>query len=180
MTIDDWKRVASPWAVVEAATEDDNARQAAVARIIDTMLEQQLVRRHDQVGYQPFSITGNVPMPGSGRAVDQCMLAAQRYRPDSEWHTACSWLLEQLPRRQAAAMMMQAARVRPDKLGSSLWAVTAAQMVERQEALLRNLGMREYATTPFASVADLQKAAQRARGRLREWLAQGATSGGDE
>ncbi|MGE4534671.1 hypothetical protein [Halomonas sp.] len=173
MTRDEWQRVANPWRVVEAAQDDEAARDAAVVRIIDTMLEMQLVRRHDQVGYQPFSITGNVPMPGSGRAVDQCMLAAQRYHPESEWHTACAWLLEQLPRRQAAAMMLQAARVRPDKLGSSMWAVTAAQMVERQEALLRNLGMREHVTSPFASVEDLQKAGQRARHRLREWLAQG-------
>ena len=180
MTRDEWQRVANPWRVVEAAQEDEAARDAAVVRIIDTMLEQQLVRRHDQVGYQPFSITGNVPMPGSGRAVDQCMLAAQRYRPDSEWHTACTWLLEQLPRRQAAAMMLQAARVRPDKLGTSLWAVTAAQMVERQEALLRNLGMREYVTRPFESVRAMQECAARARGRLREWLAAGATQDVDE
>ncbi len=170
MTRDEWQRVANPWRVVEAALADDTARDAAVIRIIDTCLELQLVRRHDSVGYQPFSVTGNVPMPGSGRNIDQAMLAAERYRPESEWHSACAWLLDQLPRRQAAAMMMQAARVRPDKLGSSLWTVTAAQMVERQGALLRDLGMAGYVPTPFASVDDLQKAAQRARRRLRGWL----------
>lgn len=171
MTRDDWQRVANPWRIVEAAATDEHARDAAVVRIIDTMLELQLVRRHDGVGYQPFSVTGNVPMPGSGRAIDQAMLAAERYRPASEWHKACAWLLGELPRRQAAAMMMQAARVRPDKLGNNQWSVTAAQMVERQAMLLRDLGMAESVPTPFASVEDLQKAAQRARKRLRQWLA---------
>ncbi|MCL7938813.1 hypothetical protein M8009_00655 [Halomonas sp. ATCH28] len=171
MTRDDWQRVASPWRVVEAAATDEVARDAAVIRIIDTCLELQLVLRHDSLGYQPFSVTGNVPMPGSGRNIDQAMLAAERYRPESEWHSACAWLLDKLPRRQAAAMMMQAARVRPDKLGSSQWSVTASQMVGRQALLLRDLGMAEHVRTPFASVEDLQKAAQRARKRLREWLA---------
>ncbi|WP_136247949.1 hypothetical protein [Halomonas borealis] len=171
MERDDWQRVENPWRVLAAAATDEAARDAAVIRIIDTCLEQQLVRRHDSVGYQPFSVTGNVPMPGSGRNIDQAMLAAERYRPESEWHHACSWLLGMLPRRQAAAMMMQAARVRPEKLGSSMWAVTASQMVDRQVLLLRDLGMAELVPTPFASVEDLQKAAQRARNRLREWLA---------
>ncbi|WFM72943.1 hypothetical protein [Halomonas sp. CKK8] len=171
MTRDEWQRVASPWRVLEAAATDETARDVAVIRIIDSCLELQLVRRHDSVGYQPFSVTGNVPMPGSGRNIDQTMLAADRYRPESEWHSACAWLLDKLPRRQAAAMMMQAARVRPDKLGSSLWSVTASQMVARQASLLRDLGMAEHVSTPFASVEDLQKAAQRARKRLREWLA---------
>ncbi|MDI5890622.1 hypothetical protein [Halomonas rhizosphaerae] len=171
MTRDQWQRVASPWRVVEAAATEEAARDAAVIRIIDTMLELQLIRRHDSVGYQPFSVTGNVPMPGSGRNIDQAMLAAERYRPESEWHSACAWLLDQLPKRQAAAMMMQAARVRPDKLGSSMWAVTASQMVERQGALLRDLGMAGYVPQPFDSVRAMQECAARARGKLREWLA---------
>lgn len=174
MTRDEWQRVSNPWRVVEAATEDETARDAAVVRIIDTCLELQLVRRHDSVGYQPFSVTGNVPMPGSGRNIDHAMLAAERYRPDSEWHQACAWLLGELPKRQAAAMMMQAARVRPGVVGDCQWAVTARQLVERQGSLLRALGLAESVPTPFASVEDLQKAAQRARHRLREWLEQGA------
>lgn len=176
MTRDEWKRVANPWRVVEAAAGDEAARDAAVVRIIDTCLELQLVRRHDSVGYQPFSVTGNVPMPGSGRNIDQAMLAAERYRPDSEWHQACAKLMDWLPKRQAAAMMLQAARVRPGVVGDCQWAVTARQLVERQGILLRALGMADYVPTPFASVDDLQKAAQRARGRLREWLEQDALS----
>lgn len=170
MTYDDWMKVGSPWAVIEAAASDDKARDAAVSRIIDTMLELQLVRRHDGVGHQPFSVTGNVPMPGCGRAVDQAMMAAERYRPDSEWHQACQWMLDRLPRRQAAAMMLQAARIRPDKMGESQWMVTASQMVERQALLLRSLGMAEYAPRPFESVRAMQEAASRARNKLREWL----------
>ncbi|MDR5858199.1 hypothetical protein FZZ93_01160 [Halomonas eurihalina] len=172
MTRDEWLKVANPWRIVEAAAYDELARDAAVVRIIDTCLELKLVRRHDSVGYKPFSVTGTVPMPGSGRNIDQAMLAAERYRPESDWHRVCGWLLDQMPKRQAAAMMLQAARVRPDKLGSSQWAVTASQMVERQALLLRDLGMVEYVPTPFQSVEDLQKAAQRARKRLREWLAE--------
>jgi len=170
LSVDDWKRMTSPWHVVEAAARYENARQAALVRIIDTMLELQLVCRHESVGYQPFSVTGNVPMPGSGRAIDQCMLAAERYHPHSQWHTACAWLLRQLPPRQAAAMLLQAARVRPDKMGHSQWAVSAAQMVERQDDLLRALGMAEWAPRGFESVEALQKCARRARETLRDWL----------
>lgn len=173
MTREEWQRVGNPWRIVEAAQEDEAARDAAVVRIIDTCLELQLVRRHDSVGYQPFSVTGNIPMPGSGKAIDQAMMAAEKYRPDSEWHQACARLLEWLPRRQAAAMMLQAARVRPGVVGDCQWAVTARQMVERQEVLLRSLGMREHVTRPFESVRALQECAARARGRLRQWLADG-------
>ncbi|MDR5867939.1 hypothetical protein [Halomonas koreensis] len=168
--LDDWKKHPNPWAVVEAAATDSTARDAAVSRLIDTMLELQLVRRHDGVGYQPFSVTGNVPMPGSGRAVDQAMLAAERYRPDSEWHKACAWLLNRLPKRQAAAMLLQAARIRPDKLGESVWMVTAEQAVERQALLLRQLGMAEYVARPYESVRAIQECASRARKQLRAWL----------
>ena len=170
MSYDDWMAKANPWAVVEAAATDSTARDAAVSRIINTMLEMQLVRRHNSVGYQPFSVTGNIPMPGCGRAVDQAMLAAERYHPDSQWHRACAWLMDRLPSRQAAAMMMQAARIRPDKMGDSQWMVTASQMVERQAFLLRSLGMAEYAVRPFESVEGMQKAARRARNTLRKWL----------
>ncbi|MAX33682.1 MAG: hypothetical protein CME72_11540 [Halomonadaceae bacterium] len=171
MHYDRWMRVGNPWAVVEAAATDSAARDAAVSRLIDTMLELQMVRRHDSVGYQPFSVTGNLPMPGSGKAVDQAMLAAERYRPDSEWHRACSWILDQLPRRQAAAMLLQAARIRPDKLGESVWMVTARQMVERQAFLLRKIGMAERVAL-FDSVEALEVAARRARNKLRQWLAE--------
>lgn len=208
MTRDEWQRIANPWRLVEAAQRDEAARDAAVWRIIDTCLELQLVRRHDAVGYQPFSVTGNVPMPGSGKAIDQAMLAAERYRPDSEWHQACAWLLGRLPKRQAAAMLMQAARVRPDRLGHSQWAVTARQMVERQDSLLQLIGYRcaylmpgqeELAVQqaglsereverlpkatvirPFESVRALQECAARARRQLRTWLERGKTKHLDE
>ena len=175
MAMDEWRRVPSPWAVVEAAAESETARDAAVARIIDTMLELQLVYRHESVGYQPFSVTGNVPMPGSGRAVDQCMLAAERYHPHSQWHEACAWLLRQLPPRQAAAMLLQAARVRPERMADgaivkSQFAVTAQQLVDRQDDLLRALGMAEWAPRGFESVRAMQDCATRARHRLRDWL----------
>lgn len=169
MTRDDYLKMGSPWAVVRAAAVSDAARDAAVSRIIDTMLDLQLVRRHDSVGYQPFSVTGNVPMPGTGKAIDQAMIAAERYHPTSEWHRVCGWLLDRLPKRQAAAMLLQAARVRPDKMGESDWMVTAAQMVERQGALLRQLEMAE-GVRHFESVEALQVAAKRARNKLRDWL----------
>lgn len=208
MTRDEWQRVENPWRIVAAAQQDEAARDAAVWRIIDTCLDLQLVRRHDKVGYQPFSVTGNVPMPGSGKTVDQCMLAAQRYRPESEWHRACAWLLGRLPKRQAAAMLMQAARGRPDRLGHSQWAVTARQMVERQEDLLQLIGYRSVylmpgqeeleaqhaglsekeierltkatAIRPFESVRALQECAARARRQLRKWLESGETQHVDE
>jgi len=46
MQFDEWKRVANPWRVIEAAQRDERARDAAVVRIIDTMLELQLDYRH--------------------------------------------------------------------------------------------------------------------------------------
>ncbi|MBZ5489161.1 hypothetical protein HW452_16700 [Halomonas aquamarina] len=173
MQFDDWKRVANPWRVVEAAQSDQRARDAAVARIVDTMLEMQLDCRHQNPGYQPFSVTALAgQLPGGGGRSDQAMLAAMRYHPESQWHTACALLLDQLPRRQAAAMLLQAARVRPEKMGSSQWMVTARQMVERQGELLRALGLNE-GVRHFESVEALQVAGKRARQRLWEWLAQG-------
>lgn len=173
MQFDEWKRVSSPWRVVEAAQTDERARDAAVVRIIDTMLELQLDCRHEQTGYQPFSPTANMgELPGGGGRSDQAMLAAMRYHPESQWHTACAFLLGQLPRRQAAAMLLQAARVRPEKMGNSVWMVTARQMVERQGELLRCLGLQE-GFRHFESVEALQVAGKRARLRLWDWLAQG-------
>ena len=173
-TFDEWVRTDNPWKVIEAAQECDTALDAAVVRIIDTLLDLQLVRRHDGVGYQPFSVTGNVPMPGSGKAIDQCMIAAERYHPDSQWHKACGWLMDQLPKRQAAAMMLQAARVRPGKVGTCKFSVTASQMVEQQNTLLMYLGMRDYAVKPFESVRAMQECGSRARQHLREWLKAGS------
>ena len=172
MQFDEWKRVANPWRVVEAAQSNERARDAAVSRIIDTMLELQLDCRHEQTGYQPFSVTGNAPMPRGSLPVDQAMMAAERYHPESQWHKACAFLLDQLPKRQAAAMLLQAARVRPEKMGASQWMVTARQMVERQGELLRCLGLHE-GVRHFESVEALQVAGKRARQRLWEWLAQG-------
>lgn len=172
MQFDEWKRVANPWRVIEAAQRDERARDAAVVRIIDTMLELQLDYRHQNIGHQPFSVTGNAPMPRTTRRVDQAMMAAERYHPESQWHKACALMLDQLPKRQAAAMLLQAARVRPEKMGASQWMVTALQMVERQGELLRCLGLHE-GVRHFESVEALQVAGKRARQRLWEWLAQG-------
>lgn len=173
MQFDEWKRVANPWRVVEAAQTNERARDAAVSRIIDTMLELQLDYRHEQTGYQPFSPTAHMgELPGGGGRSDQAMLAAMRYHPQSQWHQACAFLLDQLPRRQAAAMLLQAARVRPEKMGASQWMVTARQMVERQGELLRCLGLNEK-VRHFESVEALQVAGKRARQRLWEWLAEG-------
>ena len=69
-------------------------------------------------------------------------------------------------------MMLQAARVRPDRLGDSQWMVTADQMVERQAVLLRSLGMAE-GVRPYESVRALQECARRARATLRGWLGDG-------
>lgn len=60
------------------------------------------------------------------------MLAALRYHPQSQWYKACGVLLDQLPQRQAAAMLMQADRIRPEKMGHSIWMVTARQMVGKR------------------------------------------------
>ena len=173
MQFDEWKRVANPWRVIEAAQRDERARDAAVVRIIDTMLELQLDYRHQNAGYQPFSVTALMgEMPGGGGRSDQAMLAALRYHPESQWHKACAVLLAQLPKRQAAAMLLQAARVRPEKMGASQWMVTARQMVERQGELLRCLGLHE-GVRHFESVNAMQHAARRARTQLWDWLAQG-------
>ncbi|ASK18401.1 hypothetical protein [Halomonas sp. N3-2A] len=149
MTYGDWLNVSNPWAVVEAAARSDVARDAAVKRIIDTMLELQLDMRHENIGYQPFSVAsmaGEV-MAGDGRS-DQAMIAAMRYHPESAWHRACAALLDRLPKRQAAAMLLQAARIRPEKMGDSDFMVTARQMVERQDLLLRRIGFRAKTALP--------------------------------
>ena len=169
MTRDDWMRVQNPWRILEAAARNDVARDVAVTRIIDTMLEIQMECRHENPGYQPFSITGNVPMPSAGKVVDSTGIAAERMRKESEWHKLCEWLLGRLPRRQAAAMLLQAARIRPDKDGSSQWMVTSKQMIERQELLIRSLNMAD-GVRVFESVEALQKCARRARNLLRLWL----------
>lgn len=149
MNYDDWLNVSNPWAVVEAAARSDAARDAAVKRIIDTMLELQLDMRHENIGYQPFSVAsmaGEV-MGGGGRS-DQAMIAAMRYHPESAWRRACAALLDRLPKRQAAAMLLQAARIRPEKMGDSDFMVTARQMIERQDLLLRRIGFRAKTALP--------------------------------
>jgi len=50
------------------------------------------------------SLAGEI-QGGCGRS-DQAMLVALRYHTQSEWHKACGVLLNQLPIRQAAAMLM--------------------------------------------------------------------------
>ncbi|UTD54797.1 MULTISPECIES: hypothetical protein [unclassified Halomonas] len=173
MQFDDRRRIENPWRLVEAAKTDEAARNAAVARIIDTMLELQLDYRHDNPGFQPFSVTalaGEI-LGGGGRS-DQAMLAVLNYHPQSQWHKTCTWLLDQLPKRPAAAMLLQAARVCPEKMGASKWMVTARQMVERQEVLLRALGLNE-GVWYFESAEALQVAGKRARKRLWQGLSMG-------
>lgn len=171
MTYDQWLKVSNPWTVVEAASDSSDACQAALVRVIDTMLELQLDFRHKNPGFQPFSVTALAgEVPGGGGRSDQAMLAALRYHPDSEWHRACAWLLGRLPKRQAAAMMLQAARIRPEKAGESVWMVTARQMLARQGMLLRSLNLSQ-GVAPFESVEALEVAARRARTKLRKWLA---------
>lgn len=173
MTFDEWKRVDDPWKVVAAAKACTNAREAAVSRIIDTMLQLQLEYRHINPGYAPFSPTALAgESPGGGGMGDQGMIAALRYHPESPWHKACGFLLAQLPARQGAAMLLQAVRVRPEKQGSNDFQGTARQMVERQETLLMLLGLN-VGLRRFESVEALQTAGRRARKRLWEWLEQG-------
>ncbi|GEK48448.1 hypothetical protein HPA02_27310 [Bisbaumannia pacifica] len=168
---DYWLKAGNPWSVVAAAPGSEGARQAALTRIIDTMLELQLDHRHISPGWPAVSIAALAgEMPGGGGGHDQMLLASMRYSPDSEWHRACAMLLRKLPRRQAAAMLLQAARIRPDKAGESVWMVTARQLVERQALLLRQICMAE-GVAPFESVEALEVAARRARNRLRQWLA---------
>ena len=83
-----WMRHPSPWAVIEAAPEDDQARDAALARIIDTCLEMQLVRRHESVGYQPFSVisacwppSATIPTVSGTKPVHGCWVACLAVRP---------------------------------------------------------------------------------------------------
>ncbi len=57
-------------------------------------------------------------------------------------------------------------------MGHSIWMVTARQMVERQEVLLRALGLNE-GVRLFESVEALQVAGKRARKRLWQVLAVG-------
>ncbi|AYF32308.1 hypothetical protein CUU95_00005 [Vreelandella alkaliphila] len=128
MQFDEWKRVSSPWRVVEAAQTDERARDAAVVRIIDTMLQLQLDCRHEQTAISPLA-PRRTWASYLGRWAQRSSDAGRHaLSPESQWHTACAFLLDQLPRRQAAAMLLQAARVRPEKMGNSVWMVTARQM----------------------------------------------------
>ncbi|QNU61383.1 hypothetical protein [Vreelandella titanicae] len=101
-------------------------------------------------------------VPGCGGCSDQAILAALRYSPQSEWHKACGLLLDQLPKRQAAALLMQAARILPEKMSHSIWMVTARQRVKRQEVLLRAVGLNE-AVRHCESVEAFQLAGKRKR-----------------
>lgn len=69
-------------------------------------------------------------------------------------------------------MLMQVAHIRPEKMGNSIWMVTARQMVEWQEVLLRALGINE-GVRHFESVEALQVAGKRGRKRLWQVLVVG-------
>lgn len=169
---DRWMQMSNPWAVMRAAALSEGARQAAVSRIIDTMLELQLDYRHISPGWSSVSITALAgELPGGGGGHDQMLLASQRYSPDSEWHRACASLLRRLPPRQALAMLMQAARVRPGK-GGCWWSKTAAQLVEHQDEAMQRLGIKGVAG--FETVRSMQECAQAARNKLRTWLSEGS------
>jgi len=166
MTYDDYMRMGNPWAVLRAAPIHEPARDAAVARIVDTMLELQLDRRHISPGWPAMSITALAgEAPGGGGMHDQMLIASQKYSPDSDWHRACASMMKMVPARQMVAMLMQGARVRPGHSGSA-FSVTAKQMVERQGVLMQMLGMKGAAQ--FESVEALQKCGRRGRSKLRE------------
>ena len=173
LNYDDYLRMRNPWAVINCAGFSDAAKDAGVSRIIDTMLDIQLDRRHISPGWPAMSVTALAgEMPGGGGGHDQMFYASQRYAPpDSEWHRACAWLMNKLPKRQAAAMLLQAARVRPGKMGSSPWSLTSSQMVALQDDLLQRIGMKGVAQ--FESVESLQMCGKRARAFLRSWISSG-------
>lgn len=168
---DDWMAV-SPWQAMEAAPENDRAMDATIKRMIDTMLELQLVKRHDPDGWPPISITALAgQVPGGGGQHDQVAIAAMKSQRLSGWHLACRFMMKRLPEQDCLAMLMQAARVRPEKMGNCFWAKTNRELFECQAVAARYLGMTQCKS--FASVQMMQRAATSARKTLRHWIKQG-------
>lgn len=176
MTYDEWMRVRSPWDVVSAAAHDRAAADAAVSRIIDTMLEIQLDYDHVRPGWPPVSSTAQACSAAAGELQystgggDPMMVAYTRTWRESEWHAACAWLMSRLTPRMQAALLMQAARIRPTRQRTgSWWCQTARELVANQEEAMRRLHLHRGAE-PFASVRSMQLYATRARGLIRDWL----------
>lgn len=180
-TYDQWMRHGNVWDVVRAAADDEVARQAAVSRIINTMLEVQLDYSHVAPGWPPVSSTALACAAAQGELMgggygdgDPMAAAYGRAWKGSPWHCACHYLLGKLPSKPAAAMLMQAARVRPkqDRVGN-WWCKTAAQLVEHQDEALRRLQLKDKGVAPFESVRTWQLHAKSAREILRRWLVNG-------
>lgn len=177
-SFDDWMRETNPWRVIEAAAHDERARDAAVSRIIDTMLEVQLDYSRVSPGWPPISSTslacdamrGELLGGGYGGG-DPMLLAYGRAWKESPWHCACDYLLRILPSQPAAAMLMQAARVRPMKQRvGNWWCKTAAQLLEHQDEAFQRLQLKGQGIVPFQSVRTWQLHARAARTILRKWL----------
>lgn len=182
MSYDEWVRVDNPWRVVEAAASSDAARDAAVTRIIDTMLEIQLDHDHIKPGWPPVSSTalacaaakGELMAEGGGGG-DPMMVAYGRAWRGSPWHCACAWLLSQMTPRMAAALLMQAARVRPKKERvGNWWCKTARELLAEQGEAVRRLHLKERGVEPFGSVRAWQLYAREARELIRAWLRPGS------
>lgn len=177
---DDWMRVENPWVVAAAAPYSEQAREAAVSRIIDTMLEIQLDYEHVSPGWPPVSSTalacaaakGELMCGGDGGGDPMLVAYGSAWR-DSPWHCACAWLLSQLTPRMAAAMLMQAARVRPRKdRVSNFWSKTNRQLFLHQEEAVRQLGLKGRGVIPFGSERTWRLYATEARSLIRTWLSQ--------
>lgn len=180
-TYDQWMRERDVWRVIEAASEDSKARDAAVARIIDTMLEVQLDYSHVSPGWPPISSTALACAAAKGEVMgggysdgDSMAAAYTRTWKGSPWHVACHYLMRKLPPRGVAAMLMQAARVRPRKaMVGNWWCKTNRQIFEQQDEALRRLQLKGKAILPFESERAWRWHATEARKVLREWLEAG-------
>lgn len=181
-TYDQWMRHDNAWDVVRAAEHDEAARQAAVSRIIDTMLQVQLDYSHVRPGWPPISSTALACAAARGELLggghgdgDTLLIAYGRAWKGSPWHCACHYLLHLLPTRPALGMLMQAARVRPKKArgGENFWCKTAAQLLEHQDEAMRLLQLKDKGVAPFESVRTWQLHAKAAREILRRWLGNG-------
>jgi len=170
MTFDDYMKMESPWLVLKAAQHNDAALDAAVARVLDTALEWMLDYRHLNPGWPPVSVTakaGEAP-GGQGKRVDTMLVAAMQLQKDSDWHRACRHMIAGIPIQHAGAMMIQAARVRPELAGTCWWSKTARQLHERQDEALQRIGMRGIGIKAYPSVPAMQHAGREGRKALRE------------
>lgn len=183
---DDYMLMSSPWAVIRAAQHSDAAARAAVSRIIDTALEVQLDHEHVRPGWPPVSPTALAMAAASGEHIgggysdrDPMEVAIGRAWVGSEWHGACAWLLRQLEPRQAAAVLIQGARVRPAKAGvGNWWCKTIRELHAHQDEALRRLQLKGMGVGRFGSVRTLQQCAHDGREALLEWVLSQRDEGG--